>query len=156
MISIMSPPSTVERGPTPLACPPPDRRKGGPPAFEKCKRPPRRDGVVEAALLDGGADDQPAVALGGHVDLLRPHDVSERSRVGRRANRKRLPLERTHWHREVRRQEVAGPCARREHDRRRPAASPPRGQSGNPAAFKVHARDGAMLEQKAAGCDIGG
>jgi len=56
-------------------------------------RPPARNGVVEAALLDGRADDQPAVALGGHVDLLRPHDVSERSGIGRRANRKCLPLE---------------------------------------------------------------
>jgi len=43
-----------------------------------------------------------------------------------------------------------------EHDRRRPAASLSCGQSGDPAAFKVHAGDGAMLEQKAAGCHIRG
>jgi hypothetical protein len=133
-----------------------DGRKGAACALKQRKKTTRRDGVVEAALLDGRADDEPAVALRGHVDLLRPDDVSERSGISRCPHRKRLPFERTHRHNETRRKDIAGPRARRKHDRWRPAPSLLGSQSGNPPTFELHARDGAMLKQTAAGSHICG
>src|SRR5579864_6892389 len=69
-----------------------DYREGATCAFEQRIKAARRNGVVEAALLDGRADDDPAVALRSHVDLLGPDDVGKRAGVWRRLHCKRLAL----------------------------------------------------------------
>ena len=130
-----------------------DGRKGAARAFQQRIKAARRDGIVEAAFLDGGADDQPAVALG------RPCASARSTRYGRAfrcppsmCSASAWPLSGRTGTTEARRQgcprSMRRPRARRSAPDSRPPPSPVR-QTRPPC--EVERIDRAMFDQAAAG-----
>ncbi len=103
---------------------------------------------VEAGLLDGGADDEAAVALGRHVDLLGPDDVVDAAAARGDGERHRLPLERADRQGEVGQQAaLSGPGPRGDDRGGGPHRAGARAQADDPAALAFQRLDGAALDQ---------
>ena len=116
-------------------------------------KPPAVDPVVEAALLDGAADDQPAVVARHQIAARQPHDMAQQRRRRVHLQRQHLALDRPHRRQIGRRDaaDLARPGAGREHDDiGRFAAAIGDDAAGAPAGDH-HLADRAVLVQLDAG-----
>ena len=94
-----------------------DRRHRPPGGIEQREKAAGGHRGVEAFLLDGGADDQPAIAARHQIDARRPQHMVDQRRRRVHAQRQHLSLDRTHRRTQFRRA-TRRCCATR---RRRPA-----------------------------------
>ncbi len=119
-------------------------------AFEQGVEPARRHARAKPAILHRRADDEVAVALRGHVDLLGPDHAGQRAGLARGPQGQGLPLQGAHRQGEAVGQEPAlpAPGAGREHDRLGGEAPGLRQHAGHAPARPVEAGDGHALDDR--------
>ncbi len=131
-----------------------DRRHRTPGAFDQREQAACRDRIVEAALLDGGADHEPPVEPRHQIFAARqPHHVAQQWRFRVHAQGQHLPLDRAHrgemrgWNAA----DLARPGARRQHDEVGPIVALFSGHAASTLARDIDFPNRAVLVQHGAG-----
>ncbi len=126
-----------------------DRRDRAPGALDQREHPARGEALIEPALFDRGADDQPAVTARHQIAARQPHHMAQQRRRRVHLQGQHLPLDRAHRRQIGRRNaaDLARPGAGRQHDDIGRIAAALGDDAGGAAAGTDDLADRAMLDE---------